>query len=144
MKVACAAASARWTCKSCAVIECASESPVVEQSFGCAIEHNAHAIEKIDDARRGLAHALHQGLIRQKIPAIDRVVEVFIDRVAFALLIFCRIDAALGANRMGTLHGHDREEIDWYARLRNADGGHEAGQTSAYNYDLWLSHLVGR
>ena len=83
-----------------AMIKRAAKPPVVEQSFRCAVEHNAHAVEKIDDARRRFTHAFDQRLIRQKIPAIDSVVEVLIDSVAFAFLIFCRVDTALRADRM--------------------------------------------
>src|SRR2546430_13243182 len=39
-------------------------------------------------------------LVGQKIAAINGVVEVLVGSVAFALLIFRRVDAALRANRM--------------------------------------------
>src|SRR2546425_4433951 len=54
-----------------AVIERAAKAPIVEQAFGRAVEHHAHAVEKIDDARRSLAHALYERLIRQEVAAVN-------------------------------------------------------------------------
>src|SRR5260370_41006766 len=90
------------------------------------------------------AHGLDEGLIGEKVTAINGVVKMLIDRVALAFLILRRVDAALGANGMGALHGHNRKEIDGEARLSDTDGGHQAGQTTAHNYDLWLSHVFGQ
>src|SRR5437762_14064225 len=69
---------------------------------------------------------------------------MFINRIAFALLIFRRIDATLRANRMPSLHRHNRKQINGDPRFCNADGRHQAGQTAAYHYDFRLSHLFGR
>ncbi len=106
------------------VIQRPAESPVVQQSFRRSVEHHAHAVQQIDDARRGLAHALDQRLVRQKIAAVNRVIQVFVDGVALALLIFRRVDAALRANGMRSLHRHDGKKIHRYSRLSDADGGH--------------------
>jgi len=69
---------------------------------------------------------------------------MFIDSVAFALLIFRRVDAALRAYGMRSLHRHNRKQLDRDSRFRNAYRRHQSGQTTANNYDLWLSHLFGR
>src|SRR5438445_9934316 len=53
----------------------------------------------------------------------------------------CALPISLRANRMRTLHRHNRKKINPDARLRNADGRHQAGQTTAHDYDFWLSHL---
>ena len=44
-----------------AVIERAAEAAEIEQAFGRAIEHHAHAVEQIDDRGSGFAHALDEG-----------------------------------------------------------------------------------
>jgi len=46
-----------------AVIERATEAPVVEKSLSRAVEHHAHAVEQVDDRRSGLAHGFHGGLV---------------------------------------------------------------------------------
>src|SRR5260370_39858646 len=90
------------------------------------------------------AHGLDEGLIGEKFPAINGRVKRLIDSVALAFLILRRVDAALGANGMGALHGYSRTEIGGDARLSATDGSHQAGQTTPHDYDLRLSHLVGR
>ena len=72
------------------MIKRAAETAIIEHSFRRAIERNAHAIQQIDDARRRFAHALDERLIRQEIAAVNRVVEMLLRRVAFALLYFSR------------------------------------------------------
>src|SRR5205823_3791730 len=62
-----------------AMIQRAPEPPVIQQSFGRAVEHDAHAIEQVDDAGRSFAHALDERLVGQKIAAINGVVEVLGD-----------------------------------------------------------------
>src|SRR5579863_807895 len=80
-----------------AVIERAAETAIVEEAFGGAIEHDTHAIEEIDDGGGFVAHAFDERLIGEEIAAVDGVVEMLGGGVAFALLIFCGVDAALGA-----------------------------------------------
>ncbi len=85
----------RCTRKRRAVIQRPAESPVVQQSFRRAVEHHAHAVQQVDDSRRGFAHPFDQRLVRQKIAAVNRVIEVFIDGVALALLVLRGVNAAL-------------------------------------------------
>ena len=81
-----------------AVIQRAAEPPVIQEPFGRAVEHDAHAVQQIDNAGRRFAHALYQRLIGQKIAAVNRVVKVLIGSVALALLVFRGVDPALRAN----------------------------------------------
>ena len=59
-----------------AVVERAAEAAKVEQSLGSAVEGHAHAVEQIDDGRRGLAHGLDGRLVGQEVAAVDGVVKV--------------------------------------------------------------------
>ena len=92
-----------------AVIERAAEAPEIEQAFGRAIEHHAHAIEKIDDGWGGFAHAFYERLIGEEIAAVDSVVEMLPGGIAFAFEILGGVDAALGADGMRTLDRDDGE-----------------------------------
>jgi len=83
-----------------AVVHRAAEAPEIEQAFGRAIEHDAHAVEKIDDRGGGLAHSFYERLVGEEVAAVNRVVEVLGDRIAFALQIFRGVDSALSANGM--------------------------------------------
>ena len=98
-------------------------------------------VEQVDDAGRSFAHALDERLVGQKIAAINGVVEVLVGSVAFALLIFRRVDAALRANRMRAFDRHDGKKVDRDSGFGSANGGHESGQTSTHDNDLRLSHL---
>src|ERR1700756_1952845 len=89
------------------VVESPAKAAEVEQSFRRAIEGYAHTIEQIDDPGRRLAHVLDRRLIAEKVAAIDGVVKVLPGRIALALQILRRVDAALRANRMRTLDGND-------------------------------------
>jgi len=124
-----------------AVIKGTAETAIVQEAFGRAIKHDAHAIEEIDDARGVVAHTLDEGLIGEEIAAVDGVVEMLGRGVAFALLVFRGVDAALRANRMRALYGNDGEEVDGDARFGDANGRHESGQTTTHNDDFWLSHF---
>jgi hypothetical protein len=53
--------------------------------------------------------------------AIDGVVKVLQNGVAFALEVLGRIDAALRTNRVRTLHRNDGKEVDDAASLGNLD-----------------------
>src|SRR5580700_4012460 len=68
-----------------AVVECPAEAAEIEQTFGSPVEGDAHAVEQVDDAGRGLAHVLDRRLVRQKIAAINRVIEMLPGRIAFSL-----------------------------------------------------------
>src|SRR5580692_10781949 len=124
-----------------AVIERAAETAIVEEAFGRAIEHDAHAIEEIDDVGCFVAHALDERLIGKEIATVDGVVEMFGGGVAFALLIFCGVDAALGADGMGTLYGNDGKKIDRDTGFGDTDCGHESGQTTTNDDDFRLCHF---
>ena len=124
-----------------AVIQRAAKAPVIEQSFRRAIERNAHAVEQIDDSGRRFAHALDQRLIREKVAAVDGVVKVLLSRIAFALLILRRVNAALRAHGMRTFHWNDREKLHRHAGLGHTNRSHQPGETSAHDNDFRLSHL---
>ena len=68
-------------------------------------------------AGRHLAHRFDRRLVGEEVAAVNRVVEVFPGRVAFAFGVDGAVDAALRADRMRTLHRNDREQIDRMARL---------------------------
>ena len=103
-----------------AVVERAAEAAEVEQAFGGAIEGHAHAVEQVDDGGGGFAHGFDGGLVGEEVAAVDGVVEVLVGGVAFALEIFCGVDAALGADGVRTLDRDDGKEVDVCRRLRRS------------------------
>src|SRR4029077_17929879 len=115
-----------------AVIERAAEAAKIEQTFGRAIEWNAHAVEQIDDARSGVAHGLNRRLVGEKVSTVNRVVEMLPSGIAFALQVLGGIDASLRANRGRALYGDDREQVDLAAHLGDLDDGGEARQAAAH------------
>jgi hypothetical protein len=123
-----------------AVVERAAETAEVEQTFGRAIEGDAHAVEQIDDGRRGLAHGFDRRLVGEKIAAVDGVVEVLRGGVAFALEIFGGVDAALRANRVRALDGNDGKQIDRAAGFGDFDYRGESGEASAHHDDSGCCH----
>ena len=86
------------TCECGAAFLRTTESAQVKKAFRSAVEHDPHAIEKVHDGRSRLAHACHHGLVRQEIAAIDGIVDVLPDRIAFTLGVEHRIDTALCAD----------------------------------------------
>src|SRR5690348_17690602 len=90
----------------------AAEAAEIQQSLGRAIEHHTHAVEQVDDSRRGFTHPLYRGLIGQEVAAIDSVVEVDVGRVALTLGVNRAVDSALRADRVRTLDRNDREQIE--------------------------------
>src|SRR5581483_6259677 len=72
-----------------------AEAAEVKQSFGSAVEGNAHAIEQVDDAGRGVAHALYRRLVGEEVSAVNGVVEVLPGGVALALQVLGGIDTTL-------------------------------------------------
>ncbi len=112
------------------VKEGAAEAPKVEQALRGSVERNAHAVEHEDDVRRGVAHALHGRLIREKVAAVNRLFEVHLRRVAFAARIHAGVDAALGACGVGPAYGDKRKEIHGNAGFAELDDGHQSGETS--------------
>ena len=119
-----------------AVVKCAAETAEVEQALRGAVEGHAHAIEQIDDGGRGLAHQFDRGLVGEEITAVDGVVEVLVGGVALALEVFGGVDAALCADRVGTLDGDDGKEIDIAAGFGDFDDRSEACESSANHYDF--------
>ena len=101
-----------------------------------AREGNAHAIEKIDDRRRHFAHGFGRRLVREKVAAVNRVVEMFPGRIAFAFGVDRAVDAALSANRMRALHRNDRKKIDRVTRLGNPHCRRQTGEAAADDRDL--------
>src|SRR5215510_4558248 len=81
-----------------AVIKRSAKAAKVEQALGSAVKGNAHAIEQIDDARRGVTHIFYRRLIGEKVAAINSVIEVLPRRVTFALQVLGGIDATLSAD----------------------------------------------
>ena len=125
-----------------AVVQSSAEAAEVEQAFRRAVERHAHAVEQIDDARRGLAHVFDRRLVAQKISAIDRVVKMLPGRVAFALQILRRVDAALRAHRVRPLHRNNREQVDAAAHLGDLDHRGKSGESAAYDDNFRSCHVI--
>ena len=132
----------RGSRKRCPVKQRPAKSPVIQQSFRRPVKRHAHAIQQIDDRRRFVTHPFHQRLVRQKIAAIYRVVEMFRGAIAFALFILRRVDSALRTHRVRPLHRHDRKQLHWHARLGDTNRRHQPSQTSTHDNYFRLSHLV--
>ncbi len=91
-------------------------------------------------AGRGLAHGFDGGLVGEEVAAVDGVVEVLVGGVAFALQILGGVDAALGADRVGTLDRDDGKQVDGAAGFGDLDDRGEAGQASANHDDSGCCH----
>ena len=78
-----------------------AEAAVVEQAAVLAGERHALGDHLVDDVDRQLGEAMHVGLAAAEVAALDRVVEQAVDRVAVALVVLRRVDAALGGDRVG-------------------------------------------
>ncbi len=127
--------------KAVRLIQRAAEAAEVEQAFRRAIEGNAHAVEQVDDAGRGLAHGLDRRLVGEEVAAVDGVVEVLAGGVAFALEVLGGVDAALRADRVRALDRDDGEQVNFTAHFGDLDDGGKAGEASAYDDDSWSCHL---
>jgi hypothetical protein len=112
-----------------------AEAAEVEEPFARAVEGDTHAVEHEDDARRGVGHPFHRGLVGEKIAAVDGLFEVHLGRVPFALRVDARVDPPLRAHRVRALDGDEREEVHRDPGLAQLDGGHEAGQPPADDGD---------
>jgi hypothetical protein len=123
-----------------AVIERAAEAAEVEQTFGCAVEGDAHAVEQVDDAGARFAHGLDRRLVGEEVSAVDGVVEVLVGGVAFAFEILGGVDATLRTNRMRTLDRDDREEVNGTASLGDLDHRRQARQSTAHHNDSGCCH----
>src|SRR5579864_6271097 len=102
-----------------AVEKGAAKAPEIQQTFRRPVESDTHAVQQIDDRRRGFTHGLYGRLVGQEVAAIDCVVKMLPGGVAFALEVLGGIDAALGAYRMRPLDRHNGKKIDVPAGFRN-------------------------
>src|ERR1043166_7062439 len=114
----------------------AAETAKIEQPFARTRERHAHAIEQVDDRGRHLAHCFRWRLIGEKVAAVDRVVKVQPGGIVFAFGVNGAVDAALCANRVRTLHGNDRKQIDSVTTLSDLHRGGETGEPTANDRDL--------
>ena len=119
----------------CTVVERPAKTAEVEQPFGSAVEGHPHAVEQVNDARSGIAHRFHGGLVGEEIAAINRVVKVLPGRVAFALEVLGSIDATLRADRVRALYRHNRKQVHLPAHLGDLDNRGQARQSSAHHND---------
>ncbi len=137
------------------LVERSTEAAEVEQTLGCAVEGDPHAVEQVDDRRTLRSHVLDRGLVGEEIAAIDSVVEVFEDGVALALQVLGCVNAALRADRVRALDRDDREQVDLAAGLSDLDDGRETREASSYdddagccchlvNLDLGIAELLAR
>ncbi len=117
-----------------------TESAQVKQAFGRAVEHHAHAVEKVHDAWRRFAHAAYLRLVGQEIAAVDGVVEMLVHAVAFALGVQGRVDAALRASGMRALERHQREQVNLQSGFHNLECCHKPGKAAAYNGYSSVTH----
>jgi hypothetical protein len=124
-----------------AVVQGAAEAAEVQQAFGSAVEGHAQAVHHVDDRGRGFAHGEDGGLVAQEVAALDRVHEVDVGGVAFALGVDGAVDAALGADRVAALDVHHAEDVDLEAQFAGLHGGREACQASADDQDSLLAHI---
>ena len=119
--------------KSRSMMQSSAETPKIEKAFLRPRKRNAHSIEQIDDLRRHLAHLLHGRLVRQKIAAVNRVVEMFPRRIAFAFRVYRAVNSALSADRMRAFYRNDRNQIDFVPGFGNFHRRRKSRQTAADN-----------
>jgi len=110
-----------------------AKAPEIDQAFLRARKRDAHPVEQIDDLRRHLAHSLDGRLVRQKVAAVNRVVEMLGGRIALPLRVDRAVDAALRADRMRALDRHDRDQIDVVSLLGDLHRRRQSCQTAADN-----------
>ncbi len=121
------------------LVERAAEEAEVALAFGGAVEGHAHPVEEVDDLRGPVGHLVDRRLVGEEVAAVDRLVEVL--ELGVALLaghLVAGVDAALGADGVGSLHRDHREEVDRNARFGDANGAGEAGEPAAYHDDSTL------
>ena len=122
----------------------AAEAAVVEQAAVLAGERHALGDHLVDDVDRHLGEAVHVGLAGAEVAALDRVVEQTVDRVAVALVVLRRVDAALGGDRVRPPRRVvERERVDLVAELGERRRRRRTGESGADDDDLELA-LVGR
>src|SRR6185437_2320730 len=124
------------------MVQRSAETAKIEQAFGSAIEGNAHAVEQVDDAWRGLAHVLHRRLVGEEVAAVNGVIEVLPRAVALAFEVLGGVDSALRAHGMRALHRHNRKQIDMPAGFGDLDGRGEPRKAATYDDDFRISHKI--
>ena len=127
--------------ESSAVVERAAEAAEIEQAFGRAVERDAHAVEQVNDAGGGIAHVFDRRLVGEEVAAVNRVVEVLVSGVAFALQVLGGVDAALRAHRVRALHRDDGEEVNLATHFGDLDNCGQACEASANDDDFRSCHL---
>src|SRR5687768_12559127 len=113
-----------------------TKPPEIHQAFLCSRKWNSHPIEQVDDLRSHIAHSLNRGLVRQKVAAVHRIVEMLRRRVAFAFGVDRAINAALCTHRVRAFYRHDRYEIDSVTRFGYLHRGGEPCKPAAYDGDF--------
>src|SRR5690606_10318175 len=104
------------------------------EALGRSVKRHAEAVHEIDDLGPPHAHFVHRGLVLEEIAAVDGVVEVEPLVVArLPRLVIDAVNAALGADAVGALHGLKAHNVDVDAQLGQLHGGREACQSAA-NY----------
>lgn len=119
---------------SSSVLECSAESPEREESFGGAIERDAHSVEEVDDGGGAFGHSHDRGLVVEEVAAGDGVFKVEVGGVTFSTEIDGAVDSALRANAMAPFDGDKGEELYLVPGFCELHGGHETGEASS-NYD---------
>ena len=122
----------------------AAEGAVVQQAAVLAGERDALGDALVDDVQADLGQPVDVGLARAVVAALDGVVEEPVDRVAVALVVLGRVDAALGGDRVGAARGVlVAERLHHVAGLAERGGGGGAGQAGA-DHDHREAAAVGR
>ena len=122
----------------------AAEGAVVEQAAVLPGEGHALGGGLVDDVHRLLGQPVDVGLAGAEVAALHRVVEEPVDRVAVALVVLGRVDAALGGDGVGPAgRVVEGEGLHVVALLAERGGGGAAGQAGADDDDLVLPP-VGR
>ena len=122
----------------------AAEGAVVEQAAVLAGEGDALGDALVDDVPADLGEPVDVGLARAVVAALDGVVEEAVDRVAVALVVLGRVDAALGGDRVRAAGGVlVAERLHHVAGLAERGGGRGAGQAGA-DHDHREPATVGR
>ena len=127
-----------------ALVLLAAEVTEVENAFSRARERHAHAVEHLDELRCSFDHALDSELVSEEVAAVDRIIEVLVDRVMLTLRVHAGVDAALCTEGVGTLDRAVREEVNLAAAFADLQRSHEAREAAAYDNNLifwFLSHL---
>src|ERR1700754_4693593 len=79
---------------------CASKGAVRQQAAIFAGKRHALRDALVDDVIADLRETIHVRLTGTKVASLDGVIKQSINAVAVVLIIFCRVNSALGCNRM--------------------------------------------